>query len=52
MQKCFILPQGSKISLYPQSVNKPGIINFNDDALHQIAYIIKDVAGKCFYAKL
>ena len=43
MQKCFIFP-GSKISLYPQSVNR-GIINFNDDALHQVEYVVKDVAG-------
>jgi hypothetical protein len=43
IQKCFILP-GSKISLYPQSVNR-GIINFNDDALHRVEYIVKDVAG-------
>jgi hypothetical protein len=43
IQKCFILP-GSKISVYPQSVNR-GIINFNDDGLHQVEYIVKDVAG-------
>ena len=43
IQKCFI-PPGSKISLYPQSVNR-GIINFNDDAIHQVEYIVKDVAG-------
>ncbi len=43
IQKCFILP-GSKISLYPQSINR-GIINFNDDALHQLDYVVKDVAG-------
>lgn len=43
IQKCFILP-GSKISLYPQSVNR-GIINFDDDALHQLEYVVKDVAG-------
>jgi hypothetical protein len=43
MQKCFILP-GSKISLYPQSVNR-GIISFNDDAIHQVEYVVKDVAG-------
>jgi hypothetical protein len=42
-QKCFILP-GNKISLYPQSVNR-GIINFNDNDLHQVEYILKDVAG-------
>jgi hypothetical protein len=43
MQKCFILP-GSKISLYPQSINR-GIINFDDDALHEVEYVVKDVAG-------
>ena len=43
VQKCFILP-GNKISLFPQSVNR-GIINFNDAALHQLQYIVKDVAG-------
>ena len=43
IQKCFILP-GSKISLYPQSVNR-GIINFDDDGLHEVEYVVKDVAG-------
>jgi murein DD-endopeptidase MepM/ murein hydrolase activator NlpD len=43
MQKCFILP-GSKISLYPQSINR-GVVNFNDDAIHQVEYVVKDVAG-------
>jgi hypothetical protein len=43
IQKCFILP-GSKISLYPQSVNR-GIISFNDDGIHQVDYVVKDVAG-------
>jgi hypothetical protein len=43
IQKCFILP-GSKISLYPQSINR-GIINFDDDAIHQVEYVVKDVAG-------
>jgi hypothetical protein len=43
VQKCFILP-GSKISLYPQSVNR-GIINFNDDAIQQVEYVVKDAAG-------
>jgi len=43
MQKCFILP-GSKISLYPQSINR-GIINFSDDAIHHVEYVVKDVAG-------
>jgi murein DD-endopeptidase MepM/ murein hydrolase activator NlpD len=43
VQKCFILP-GSKISLYPQSINR-GIINFDDNALHQVQYVVKDIAG-------
>ncbi|GAC1301859.1 MAG: M23 family metallopeptidase [Mucilaginibacter sp.] len=43
IQKCFILP-GSKISIYPQSVNR-GIMNFNDNALHRVEYVVKDVAG-------
>lgn len=43
MQKCFILP-GSRISLYPQSINR-GIMAFNDDAEHEVEYVVKDVAG-------
>lgn len=43
MQKCFI-PPGSKITLYPQSVNR-GVINFNDNAEHTVEYVVKDVAG-------
>lgn len=43
IQKCFILP-GSKITLYPQSINR-GIVNFNDDAIHDIQYVVKDIAG-------
>ena len=43
VQKCFI-PPGSKITLYPQSVNR-GVVNFNDDAVHTLEYIVKDVAG-------
>jgi hypothetical protein len=43
IQKCFA-PPGSRISLYPQAVNR-GIINFTDDALHNIEYVVKDVAG-------
>ena len=43
VQKCFILP-GSKIMLYPQSINR-GIINFTDDAVHHVEYVVKDVAG-------
>ncbi|RKR82328.1 peptidase M23-like protein [Mucilaginibacter gracilis] len=43
IQKSFILP-GNKISVYPQQVNR-GIITFNDDAIHNIEYVVKDVAG-------
>jgi hypothetical protein len=43
IQKCFILP-GSKITIYPQSINR-GIINFDDDAIHTVEYVVKDVAG-------
>jgi hypothetical protein len=43
MQKCFVLP-GSKITLYPQQINR-GIINFNDDAIHEVEYVVRDIAG-------
>lgn len=43
IQKSFILP-GNKISVYPQSENR-GIITFNDDAVHNLEYWVKDVAG-------
>ena len=43
IQKCFILP-GSKITLYPQSVNR-GAVNFTDDAVHDVQFVVKDVAG-------
>lgn len=43
IQKCFMLP-GTKISLYPQSINR-GVINFNDDAVHDVEYVVKDIAG-------
>jgi hypothetical protein len=43
IQKCFI-PPGSNITLYPQSINR-GIINFDDDELHEVEYVVKDVAG-------
>jgi hypothetical protein len=43
IQKCFV-PPGSRISLYPQSVNR-GIINFNDNEVHEVTYVVKDVAG-------
>jgi hypothetical protein len=50
IQKCFILP-GSKISLYPQSLNR-GVINFNDDATHEVEYVVKDIAGNTSSLKL
>lgn len=43
IQKCFVLP-GNKITLFPQSINR-GIITFNDDAIHDVEYVVKDVAG-------
>ncbi|RFZ85872.1 M23 family peptidase [Mucilaginibacter terrenus] len=42
-QKCFILP-GSRISLYPQSVNR-GIIPFNDNEMHDVEFVCRDVMG-------
>jgi hypothetical protein len=50
IQKCFILP-GSKISLYPQSINR-GVINFNDNATHDIEYVVKDIAGNTSSLKI
>ncbi|WP_295720927.1 M23 family metallopeptidase [Mucilaginibacter sp.] len=50
MQKCFIMP-GSHISLYPQSINR-GIITFNDNAIHDVEYVVKDVAGNTSSLKL
>ena len=50
MQKCFILP-GSHISLYPQSINR-GIITFDDNALHEVEYVVKDAAGNTSTVKL
>ena len=43
IQKSFILP-GNKITVYPQAVNR-GLISFTDDELHDVSYIVKDVAG-------
>jgi hypothetical protein len=43
IQKSFILP-GNKISIYPQSVNR-GIVNFTDEDVHQVEYVVKDVMG-------
>ncbi|TFF35050.1 M23 family metallopeptidase [Mucilaginibacter psychrotolerans] len=50
IQKCFILP-GSRISLYPQSINR-GIIPFNDNQLHDVEFICKDVMGNTSTVKL
>ncbi|WPU95889.1 M23 family metallopeptidase [Mucilaginibacter sabulilitoris] len=50
MQKCFI-PPGSHISLYPQSINR-GVITFDDNALHDVEYVVKDAAGNTSTVKL
>lgn len=50
IQKCFILP-GAKITLYPQSVNR-GIVTFADNELHDVEYIVKDIAGNTSTVKL
>lgn len=43
MQKCF-LSENNKIDLYNGTINK-GIIDFNDDAVHWVRFIVKDFAG-------
>ena len=43
IQKCFILP-GSKISIYPQAVNR-GAIRLKDNEVHNLEYLVSDVAG-------
>ena len=50
IQKCFILP-GSKISLYPQSINR-GVVNFTDDATHDVEYLVRDIAGNTASLKI
>jgi hypothetical protein len=50
IQKCFILP-GSNITLYPQSENR-GVVTFNDVAVHDVEYVVKDVAGNTSTLKL
>jgi len=50
IQKCFIMP-GSRISLYPQSINR-GIIPFNDDAVHDVEFVCKDIAGNTSTVKV
>lgn len=49
-QKCFILP-GSRISLYPQSINR-GIIPFTDNALDDVEFVCKDVVGNTSSVKI
>ena len=50
IQKCFILP-GAKITLYPQSVNR-GVVTFNDNEMHDVEYVVKDIAGNTSTVKL
>jgi len=50
IQKCFILP-GSKITLYPQSISR-GLVNFSDDAVHDVEYVVKDIAGNISTLKI
>ncbi|GAB3920047.1 M23 family metallopeptidase [Mucilaginibacter myungsuensis] len=50
IQKCFV-PPGSKATIYPQSVNK-GIVTFADTALHNVEYVVKDIAGNTSTVKL
>jgi murein DD-endopeptidase MepM/ murein hydrolase activator NlpD len=50
IQKCFILP-GAKITLYPQSTDR-GVVTFNDNAEHEVEYLLKDIAGNPSTVKL
>lgn len=50
IQKCFVLP-GNRITLFPQTENR-GIISFKDTLLHDVEYIVKDVAGNTSTVKL
>lgn len=50
IQKCFI-PPGSHITIYPQN-EKRGIISFNDTLLHDVEYVVKDVAGNTSTLKI
>ncbi len=43
IQKSFVDP-GNQIGLYNGTQNR-GVINFNDDAIHDLEYVIKDIAG-------
>lgn len=50
IQKCFISP-GARITLYPQSINR-GVVSFNDNELHDVEYVVKDIAGNASTIKL
>lgn len=43
IQKSFVDP-GNQIGLYNGTQNR-GVIDFNDDALHDLEYVVKDIAG-------
>lgn len=43
IQKCF-LSKNNLLDIYKKVVNN-GIVNFNDDAIHWITFIVKDYAG-------
>ncbi len=43
IQKSFIDP-GNQIGLYNGTQNR-GLIDFNDDAIHDLEYVVKDIAG-------
>ncbi len=43
VQKSFVDP-GNQIGLYNGTQNR-GIIDFNDDAIHDLEYVVKDIAG-------
>ncbi|WP_345953065.1 peptidoglycan DD-metalloendopeptidase family protein [Mucilaginibacter sp. PAMB04168] len=50
IQKCFV-PPGSHISLYPQSEDR-GVVSFRDTLLHDVEYVVKDIAGNTSTLKL
>jgi len=43
IQKCFV-PPGSRLTLYPQSINR-GVVNFTGDSVHDVEYVVKDIVG-------
>lgn len=43
IQKSFVEP-GSRIKVFPHLINQ-GILNFHDDVVHDLEYIIQDVSG-------